>query len=150
MSSTISANRNAVTRAQGDVDDEREKQKNAQNDIVKYSQEIQRLEEQKELYGGASDEAIADLEDAIAKADDVVGQIDELIGLVESDEDKVEQAIADKQAELDRISEDLGTPIKPVGSGRPDQGKTIDEINEEMAEVIEEDKKRAGDTWYPE
>ena len=29
----------------------------------------------------------------------MVGQIDELIGLVEEDEDKVEQAIADKKAE---------------------------------------------------
>lgn len=150
LSSTIRAKSIAVGDAQTALDEERQRQLTAQNDIVRYSQEIQRLEEQEEIYADGSEEAIADLEDAIAKADDVVGQIDELIGVVEEDEDKVEQAIADKKAEKERIEEELGTPEKPVGSSKPDQGKTIEEIEEEMAEVVEEDKKKAGDTWYPE
>jgi len=147
---TISVRRKAVDDAQAEVDDLRQQQVTAQNDIIRYTEEIKRLEEKLELADEDKTEQIEALEDAIEKADDVVAQIDELIGLVEEDQDAVEQAILEKELKIEELERDLGVPSKPEASSRPADGKTIEQIQEEMAEVVKEDEKRAGDTWFPE
>lgn len=128
--------------------------KTYRNDLVDLNTTLKDLQQQLEAAEG--DEGIKqDLEDAIDKIDEILDNIDASKDLIKDEKDITEDEIEDKQERVDDLEEewcpesegeDCG---KPEASKRPDEGKSLEELEEEYADAVEEKEDKEKEKWYP-
>lgn len=111
---------------------------------------IVRLQKQLESAIDQENGTLMNLEAEVEQADIVLGNVEESYGSLNSEIDEVQGELDEKQKEIDRLEAALDAPIVPETSGRPDQGKTSEELREMYADSIKDDQEAAEEKWYPE
>ncbi|QNJ25993.1 leucine-rich repeats of kinetochore Cenp-F/LEK1 family protein [Synechococcus sp. SYN20] len=117
------------------------------NELLSTNQEVIRLT--KLLERDVVLDEVGDIEEQIAKKEEILSNIENSNQEIANEKTESESELSAKESEFDRLKDELDVPVVPEASGPPAEGKTMKELNEEYKEVIEEDKKKGEDKWYP-
>ena len=117
--------------------------------LLTNNQNLASKEKQLERIDNLDAGKLNDLDAQLKNVDQILLNIEDSLTFVGEERDEAKEQLDEKNAEIERLEESLDAPAKPELSGRPDDGSTMEELQEQYDQIIEDDEAAAEEEWYP-
>ena len=117
--------------------------------LLTNNQNLASKEKQLERIDNLDAGKLNDLDAQLKNVDQILLNIEDSLTFVEEERNEAKEQLDEKNAEIERLEESLDAPAKPELSGRPDDGSTMEELQEQYDQIIADDEAAAEEEWYP-